>query len=149
MLINNFDDMYKMITGCLKIGTTLDILQENALVKLMQSTDDTDCIVRTSNGDKAKTGDLFDIIGHNPIFIVKALDVFFQNGFITYNEDKQIIINPYLYKGYHEQLEDIYYLFDNNKYFNNFICEAQNYLDKYNIEIASYDEKSDRISVSY
>lgn len=148
-MINKFDDIYKMIIGYLKIGTTLDMLQENALVELIQSTDDTDCIVRTSNGDKAKTGDLFEIIGHNPIFIVKALDVFFQNGFITYNEDKQIILNPYLCKGYHEQLEDIYYLFDNNKYFNNFICEAQNYLDKYNIEIACYDEKADRISVSY
>lgn len=74
---------------------------------------------------------------------------FFQNGFITYNEDNQIILNPYLCKGYHEQLEDIYYLFDNNKYFNNFICEAENYLDKYNVHITCYDEQSDRISVSY
>ena len=81
--------MYKLITGYLKIGTTLDMLQENALVTLIQNTDDTDCIVRTANDCKAKTGDLFDIIGHNPIFIVKALDVFFQNGFITYNADKQ------------------------------------------------------------
>lgn len=67
-MINSFDDMYKLITGYLKIGNTLDMLQENALVKLIQSTDDTDCIVRTSNDCKATTGDLFDIIGHNPIF---------------------------------------------------------------------------------
>lgn len=148
-MINKFDDVYKLIIGYIKIRNVLNTLQQDALVKIFDKADDTDCIVRTSNDWKAETGDLFDIIGHNPIFVVKALDVFFDNGFITYNENKQIIINPYLCEDYHEEWEDIYYLFDNNKYFVNFICNAQNYLDKYNIKISSFDAKADKIYVDY
>lgn len=144
-----FDNLCKLIMGYLKIGTILDKLQENALIQVINSADDIDCIVRTSNGWKAEAGDLFDIIGHNPIFVVKVLDIFFHNGFITYNENKQIIVNPYLCEGYHEQWEDIYHLFDNNKYFSNFICEAENYLNKYNIEITRYDAKSETYYVNY
>lgn len=148
-MINKFDDIYKLIIGYIKIKNVLNTLEQDALIKVFDSADDTDCIVRTSNGWKAEAGDLFDIIGHNPIFVVKALDVFFNNGFITYNENKQIITNPYLCEGYHEEWEDVYYLFDNNKYFNNFLCDAQNYLDKYNIKISSLDAKTDKIYVDY
>lgn len=148
-MINKFCDVYKLVAGYIKIGNILNTSQQDALIKVFDKADDVDCIVRTSNGWKAEAGDLFDIIGHNPIFVVKTLDVFFHNGFITYNEDKQIIVNPYLCKDYHEQWEDIYYLFDNNKYFTNFICDAENYLDKYNIDITRYDEKSDMFYLYY
>lgn len=148
-MINKFDDMYKLVAGYMKISQVLNVPQQDALVKVFDKADDTDCIVRTSNGRKAETGDLFNIIGHNPIFVVKTLDVFFNNGFITYNEDKQIIVNPYLCKDYHEEWENIYDLFDNNKYFTNFLCNAQNYLDKYNIEITRFDKKSGNFYVSY
>lgn len=148
-MTNKFNNIYKLVGGYIKIGNVLNTPQQDALVKVFDKADDVDCIVRTSNGRKAKAGDLFDIIKYNPIFVVKTLDLFFHNGFITYNEDKQIIANPYLCKDYNEQWEDIYCLFDNNKYFTNFLCEAENYLDKYNIEITRYDEKSDMFYVNY
>lgn len=148
-MTNKFSDVYKLVAGYIKIGKVLNIPQQDALVKVFDKADDIDCIVRTSNGWKAETGDLFDIIGHNPIFVVKTLDVFFNNGFITYNEDGQIIVNPYVCNDYHEEWEDIYYLFDNNKYFANFLCDAQNYLDKYNITVSRFDSKTGSIYVDY